>query len=68
VHDFTGDFHRPGMLRIEGRQPQAAIRLLDRIELVPLFQIQPGQQFLRQDYTNRIADLADLLNSVIQNV
>src|SRR5947209_4829794 len=48
------------MLWIKGRQPQAPVRLFDRIEFVALLQIEPGEQFLRQDHSNRIADLANL--------
>src|SRR5207247_8096757 len=62
------DFHGPRVLGVKGRKPQAAIRLLDRIEFVALLEIEPCKQLFRQDHANRIANLANLKGSVLKLV
>ena len=46
----------------------AAIRLLDRIELVAFLELEPCKKLLRKDDTNRIADLADLKGGILHPV
>jgi hypothetical protein len=48
------------MREVIGRQPEAALALLDDMPLVAFLQLQACQQVFRQDQSDRIAGLSDL--------